>query len=79
MAIGDDTYSTDTRGRGVLLGLSFAETAEFLRLETAIADPDVFISMIADDWRSPAERRWLSLYEKHLVALQLRHERSRPQ
>ncbi|MGO4712492.1 hypothetical protein AB4Z37_07500 [Bradyrhizobium sp. 2TAF24] len=62
----------DAQGRRVLVGLDFAETAEFVRLEAAIAEPGAFVSLNADEWRSPAERRWLALYEKHLAALRLR-------
>jgi hypothetical protein len=63
----DDNYILDADGRRVLVGLTFDETLEFVRLDDAIL---AGASEDADESRSRNERRWLVLYDKHDAALQ---------
>lgn len=69
MSIDDDIYERDADGHRVLVGLTFAETEEFFRLDATIADPSTFPSLSVDEWRTPDERRWLELFQKHQAAL----------
>lgn len=69
MSIDDDIYEHDEHGNRVLIGLTFAETEEFFQLDATIADPKTLPPLSADEWRSPDEKRWLELFEKHQAAL----------
>jgi hypothetical protein len=70
MAIDDDHYVLDGDGNRVLIGLDAAETREFERLEKIIsfAHPTPHVS--SEQWHSPTEKRWLSLYQKHRSAIE---------
>jgi hypothetical protein len=60
---GDHNYELDPDGKIVLIGLTAAETAEFIRLDEAIS---IYLPNLSTlDWPSADERRWLTLYEKH--------------
>lgn len=58
-----DDYEIDGDGHRVLIGLSLAETSEFLKLEEAIQGRLAPIS--SKEWKTPDELRWLALYQKH--------------
>jgi hypothetical protein len=62
----DDSYILDADGKRVLVGLSFEETVEFVRLDEAILDSP---SGEFDERRSRDERLWLVLHDKHDAAL----------
>lgn len=68
MAFGDDSYELDDAGNRVLIGLSAAETEEFLALDADISRSSDLVQMSQDEWGHPHERRWLELYEKHTAA-----------
>jgi hypothetical protein len=61
----DEAYQIDAQGNRVLIGLSAAETEEFLRLEETIANSCPRPQVGDEDWALPEDRRWLELYEKH--------------
>ena len=62
--IEDDRY-LDKEGRRILLGLSFEETEQFVRLDAIVTH---LIS--AQNFATPAdERRWYELLEKHEAAV----------
>ena len=63
----DDDWYTDRAGRRVLLGLSFEETEEFVRLDAVIAT--LFSGRTSVT--AIEERRWSDLSEKHEVARML--------
>ena len=66
MADDDDNYILDADGKRVLIGLTFDETEEFVRLDEAILDS---ASEEVNESRTRDERRWLVLYDKHNVAV----------
>lgn len=57
-----DDYEIDSDGNRVLIGLSVAETREFLKLEEAIQGRLAPVS--SKEWKTPDELRWLELYQK---------------
>ncbi|MBB5048181.1 hypothetical protein HNR60_002943 [Rhodopseudomonas rhenobacensis] len=61
----DDRYQLDAQGNRVLIGLTVEETAEFFRLEDAIAESCPRSQLAGDDWSLPEDGRWLELFEKH--------------
>jgi hypothetical protein len=61
----DDSYEIDALGNRVLIGLSAAETEEFLRLDAVICETGPSLQSSMDEWYRPQEHRWLELYEKH--------------
>ena len=69
MTVDDDSYEIDAGGNRVLIGLTLDETDEFVRLEERITIDNPFAALSSDQWRSPDERRWLALFEKHQAAL----------
>ena len=69
MGISDDDYEIDAGGHRVLIGLTLDETDEFVRLEERIMIDNPFAALSSDQWRTPDERRWLALFEKHQAAL----------
>jgi len=58
-----DDYEIDIDGNRVLIGLSVAETGEFLKLEEAIQG--LLAPVSSKEWKTPDELRWLTLYQKH--------------
>ncbi len=58
-----DDYEIDGNGNRVLIGLSVAETSEFLKLEEAIQG--LLAPVSSKEWKTPDELRWLSLYQRH--------------
>lgn len=58
-----EDYEIDGDGNRVLIGLTIAETREFLKLEEAIQGWHAPIS--SKEWKTPDELRWLALYQKH--------------
>ena len=58
-----DDYEIDSDCNRVLIGLSAAETGEFLTLEEAIQGWLAPVS--SKEWKTPDELRWLALYQKH--------------
>ena len=58
-----DDYEIDGDGNRVLIGLSVAETHEFLKLEEAIQG--LLAPISSKEWKTPGELRWLALYQKH--------------
>jgi hypothetical protein len=58
-----DDYEIDGDGNRVLIGLSPAETKEFLKLEETIQRWLAPVS--SKEWKTPDELRWLTLYHKH--------------
>ena len=80
MAIRSDncgSYSRDSLGRRVLIGLTFAETREFERLD---AEPPIDEHGQLLRWEleeqsfPPNQTRWLELYRKHQEACDKRRE-----
>jgi hypothetical protein len=65
MASEDDSYTLDADGNRILIGLTLVETREFERLD------ELILSLISDDNRSLAERRWLALHDKHEAAIRI--------
>ena len=71
MVIGKPSYSLDSLRRRILIGLTFAETEEFERLD---AEPPVdehgnILRWETDDESFPPNQaRWLELYQKHRAA-----------
>jgi hypothetical protein len=65
MKFDESRYTLDNDGNRILVGLTVEETREFLNLTDVLAAkyPGQPISSI--DWRSPKERRWFSLMQKH--------------
>jgi hypothetical protein len=61
----DDNYAIDAQGKRVLIGLSAAETAEFVKLDRKISKSGPLPDVVHDEWHRPEHRRWLELYEKH--------------
>lgn len=64
----DDSYEIDPSGKRVLIGLTAAETAEFIALDKAISKSGPLPHVSEDEWYRPEDRRWLELYEKHKSA-----------
>lgn len=64
----DDSYQIDGFGNRVLIGLSAAETAEFLHLDEKISARPALSHSSGDAWYLPEDHRWLELYEKHETA-----------
>ena len=60
-----ENYSIE-KGRLVLIGLTFEETAEFEYLDAQIPFDGELVWLDMDN--SPVERRWLELYTKHATA-----------
>jgi hypothetical protein len=60
-----DSYEIDPSGNRVLIGLTAAETAEFIALDRAISISGSWPPISDDEWYRPEDRRWLELYEKH--------------
>lgn len=60
----DDSCELDRDGVAVLIGLSAAETAEFIRLDSAIGGR----AASGSEWERVDDLRWLQLYEKHEAA-----------
>jgi len=56
----DDSYTLDSGGNRILIGLTLGETREFERLDELISS----LSSAPTD-----ERRWLVLYDKHEAAV----------
>ena len=56
-------YEIDGDGNRVLIGLSVAETREFLTLEDAIQG--LLAPISSKEWKTADEVRWLALYQKH--------------
>ena len=71
MVIGKPSYSLDSLRRRILIGLTFAETGEFERLD---AEPPVDEHGQISRWETSDESfphnqaRWLELYQKHRAA-----------
>ena len=66
-----DEYCHDTFGRLVLLGLTYAETKEFEKLDARPAvDKDGNHLPFPNEGASSSniDQRWLELYEKHRAA-----------
>jgi hypothetical protein len=68
MASEDDSYALDADGNRILIGLTLVETREFERLDELILS---LSSGVTDDNRSLAERRWLTLHDKHEAAVRI--------
>ena len=60
MVCDDDSYTLDSDGNRILIGLTVGETQEFERL-------DELISSLSS--APPDQRRWLVLYDKHEAAV----------
>ena len=56
-------YEIDGDGNRVLIGLSVAETSEFMKLEEAIQG--LIAPVSSKEWKTPDEVRWLALDQKH--------------
>ena len=56
-------YEIDDDGNRVLIGLSVAETREFLTL--ADATQALLSHISTKQWKTADEVRWLALYQKH--------------
>ncbi|QUS39992.1 hypothetical protein RPMA_15005 [Tardiphaga alba] len=66
----DEHYQLDAHGVRVLIGLSAAETAEFIRLDSALGDVRMTPMEDGHTWSCMEDRRWLELFEKHEAARQ---------
>ena len=64
----NDHYAIDAHGDRVLIGLSAAETEEYVRLDAVIVERGPMLQSGCEEGYGPEEQRWLELYEKHETA-----------
>jgi hypothetical protein len=64
----NDDFELDPAGNRVLIGLSVEETDEFFSLEGTIRAGGSLVNILRDELHSPEERRWLELFDKHMIA-----------
>lgn len=71
-------YTEDGEGRRVMIGLDFAETRDFERIDARLpfGGKPVWPRFGEDLPLLPMEKRWLELWEKHQAALQAEPLRS---
>jgi hypothetical protein len=72
------SHTRDTRGRKVLIGLTFAETREFeiLDAQPPVDEHGNLLRFEIDEQPFPSNQaRWLELYKKHREACEKRQKK----